>query len=110
MTKNATITQVNGLNFEGEVHDADQPVVVDFYADWCAPCRQMEPILEELAIEYAGRVKVARVDVEESPDLASRFGVRGIPHLVVLHDGNTVDTQVGFAGAAPLRALFDSLA
>ena len=111
-TQNATstITQLDSLNFDSEVSSSVAPVVIDFYADWCAPCRQMEPIFEKLADEYEGRVRVARVDVDESPELASRFGVRGIPHVIALRDGAEVDSQVGFGGAAPLRALFDSLA
>ena len=88
-----TITQLDSLNFESEVNSSDAPVVIDFAADWCAPCRQMEPIFEKLADEYAGRVKVARVDVDESPELASRFGVRGIPHVIAVRNGVEVDSH-----------------
>ncbi len=82
-------------------------VVVDLWAPWCGPCAVVSPILEQLAGEFAGRVKLVKVDVDSSPRIASRFAVQGIPTLVALRDGREVSRQVGAAPAARLRRLFD---
>lgn len=86
---------VNDLNFEQEVLQADLPVLVDFTATWCGPCRQVSPLVEQLADEYAGRVKVAKLDIDESPGTAQKFGIRGVPTLYVFRSGEVVGQQVG---------------
>lgn len=83
-------------NFESEVLRSDQPVLVDFYADWCGPCRMLAPVLEEIAREYEGGVKVGKVNVDEQMELAQKFGVSGIPLLVVFKDGQPVAKSLGY--------------
>lgn len=88
--------------FDVEVKQADTPVVVDFWAEWCGPCKQIGPALEELSDEYAGKVKIVKVDVDQNPNTAASMGVRGIPALFLFKDGEVVSNR---AGAAPKAAL-----
>ncbi|SDI80048.1 thioredoxin [Lutimaribacter saemankumensis] len=88
--------------FDAEVKNSDIPVVVDFWAEWCGPCKQIGPALEELSDEMAGRVKIAKVDVDSNPNAAAAMGVRGIPALFIFKDGEIVSNR---AGAAPKAAL-----
>jgi thioredoxin 1 len=98
----------DGSSFEADVLKATQPVVVDFYADWCGPCRMMTPVVEQLAGEYAGKVTIGKLDVDDNQDLAVRYGVMGIPTLGIFRDGKMVDRLVGFpGGAAPIKAWID---
>ena len=83
-------------NFESEVLRSDQPVLVDFYADWCGPCRMLAPVLEAIAREYEGGVKVGKVNVDEQMELAQKFGVSSIPLLVVFKDGQPVAKSLGY--------------
>jgi len=101
------IKPVNSASFESEVLNADVPVLVDFSADWCPPCRDLHPTLEEIAADYAGRAKVAQVDVDADGALASRYNVRGIPALFVIKDGEVVDQTVGLQSKASLEAMLD---
>ena len=82
-------------NFQQEVLDSDKPVLVDFWAVWCGPCRAIAPIVEEIAQEYAGRLKVGKVDVDNNPEVAMRFGIRSIPTLLVFKGGKVVDHVIG---------------
>ena len=95
----------DGPNFEADVLNASEPVVVDFYADWCGPCRMMTPVVEQLAGEYAGKVTIGKLDVDVNQDIAIRYGVMGIPTLGLFQDGKLVDRLVGYpGGAGPIKA------
>jgi thioredoxin 1 len=91
----ATITQVGDDNFEAEVLRSGLPVLIDFWAPWCGPCKSIAPIIEELAREYEGRLKVAKLNVDENPGTPSRYGVRGIPNLIILKGGAVKEQLVG---------------
>ncbi len=94
--------KVDTSNFKSEVLESAEPVVVDFWAEWCGPCKMIAPSLEELSIEYAGKVKVAKVNIDENPEIAAQFGVRSIPTLAMFKGGEVADIKVG---AAPKTAL-----
>lgn len=99
-------TTVDELNFEQEVIQSAIPVVVDFWAEWCGPCRMIAPALEELSVEFQGGVKIAKLNVDDNPALAARFGVRSIPTLAMFKDGKVVDLKVG---ASPKKVYSDWL-
>jgi len=99
------IKHLDGPTFEADVLKAGLPVVVDFYADWCPPCRMMTPALERLAGEFAGKVTVGKLDVDVNQDIAIRYGVMAMPTLVLFEGGKMVDRMVGYPGSAnPIRA------
>ena len=93
---------VTDETFDNEVKNSDVPVVVDFWAEWCGPCKQIGPALEELSVEMAGKIKIAKVDVDTNPNSAASMGVRGIPALFIFKDGEVISNR---AGAAPKAAL-----
>jgi thioredoxin 1 len=96
-------------NFQTEVLQSDKPVVVDFSATWCGPCRQLTPIIEELAGEYSGKVKVGKVDIDESQDVASRYGIMSVPTVLFFQGGKMVDTMVGLGSKSVYKAKIDGL-
>ena len=102
------VVEADGSSFTNET-TASVPVVVDFWAAWCGPCRMVAPVLAELAEKHAGRVKVVKVDVEENPDLGARFGARSIPLLVVMREGREVDRIVGALPGPALEARLSPL-
>ncbi len=102
------ITHVSEATFEQEVIAAELPVLVDFWAEWCGPCKMIAPILDDIAGEYAGRLKVCKVDVDANPGVPEKFGIRGIPTLIIFKDGNAVETKVGALSKAQLSQFIDS--
>lgn len=90
------IVEINEQTFEEEVIKSSQPVVVDFWAAWCGPCRSLAPIMEQVAKEYGGKVKFTKVNVDQNQALTARFGIKGIPTLLFFKDGQVVDQEVGF--------------
>ena len=101
-------TAVTDSDFEDEVVNADTPVLVDFWADWCAPCKMIAPIVEELAEEYDGQVKFAKLDVDSNPKSAMAYGIRGIPTLLIFKGGQPVDQIVGAVPKSALKSKIDA--
>jgi thioredoxin 1 len=95
--------------FQSEIIDSEIPVVIDFWAPWCGPCRMIGPVLERLAGTYAGRVKVAKINVDQERQLAGEFRIQGIPTLVALHGDKVVGHMVGFGGEKALEQLFEQI-
>lgn len=89
------VLEVNDSNFDETVINSDKPVIVDFWAEWCGPCRMVAPIVEEISNEFEGKVIVAKCDVDSSPGVAAKFGIRNIPTILFFKDGKIADKQVG---------------
>ncbi|MDR1971059.1 MAG: thioredoxin [Treponema sp.] len=106
MSKGITITNEN---FESEVLASPLPVLIDFWADWCGPCKMIGPFIDQLAAEYEGRLKVGKVNVDEQGELAGRYGVASIPTLILYKDGRPAAQQVGAAPKQQIEALFKDL-
>ena len=102
--------EINESNFEIKVLQSDQPVLVDFWAEWCGPCKMLAPVLDEIAVEQAGRVKIAKVNVDAKPALAARFGIQSIPTLLYFADGEVRDKTVGVAGKRAIVSKLEKLA
>lgn len=109
-TSSAKPVRVTESTFDSEVINASLPVVVDFWAPWCGPCRAIGPLLEKMAQSWAGRVKVVKVNVDEEPQLAGAFNIRSIPTLVAMRGRDVVDIRVGFGGPASIESLFEQAA
>lgn len=102
----ANVLEVSDGTFDAEVLHSDTPVLIDFWAPWCAPCRAIAPVVEELAGEYAGKLKVVKMNVDDNPQTPSRYGVRGIPNLI-LFQGGQVKEQI--VGAVAKKRLVDAI-
>lgn len=100
---------VDASNFDQEVINSDIPVIVDFWAEWCVPCKMIGPILEEVADDYAGRLKVAKLNVDEAGEIAARFNIISIPTLMVFKDGDVAAQQVGAVSRDVIEGLFREL-
>ena len=102
------IVQIEGENWQTEVMDSTIPVLVDFWAEWCGPCRAVAPILDELAAEMDGQIKIAKVDVDSNQQLAGQFNIRSIPTLLIVKDGVVQEQMVGAMNKAALKAKLDA--
>lgn len=103
-----SITYLTDDSFEAEVLKSDVPVLVDYWAEWCGPCKMIAPILDEVAQEYQGRIKVAKLNIDENPDTPPKYGIRGIPTLMIFKGGNAEATQVGALSKSQLTAFIDA--
>ena len=101
-----TLTQAN---FAAEVLQSTQPILVDFWAEWCGPCKMLGPVLDELAEEYNGRVRIGKVNIDESQELAAQYGIRSIPTLLLFQKGQVAEQLVGLRSKRDLKASFDRL-
>ncbi|MCZ7598123.1 MAG: thioredoxin TrxA [Gammaproteobacteria bacterium] len=102
------IVHVSDETFEDQVLKSDKPVLIDYWAEWCGPCKMIAPVLEEIAEEYADRVTVAKLNIDENPDTPPKYGIRGIPTLMLFKDGNVEATKVGAVSKSQLTAFIDS--
>ncbi|HLA75694.1 MAG TPA: thioredoxin TrxA [Gammaproteobacteria bacterium] len=103
-----SIVYVTDANFEDEVLKAAGPVLVDYWADWCAPCKMIAPILDEIATEYVGKIKIAKLNIDQNPATPPKFGIRGIPTLMLFKNGNVEATKVGALSKSQLTAFIDT--
>jgi thioredoxin 1 len=103
------IVHVSDASFEQDVLKADGPVLVDFWAEWCGPCKMIAPVLDELSDEYAGKLKIAKLNIDSNTDTAPKYGVRGIPTLIIFKNGQVEATKVGALSKSQLAAFIDSV-
>jgi len=103
-----SIKQVSNDSFEADVLKAQAPVLVDYWAEWCGPCKMIAPILDEVSRDYADKLNVAKVNVDENQEIASKYGIRGIPTLMLFRNGAVVATKVGALSKSQLTAFLDS--
>ena len=104
------VKHVNAADFATEVLQSDVPVLVDFWAEWCGPCRMIAPILDEVAPEFEGKVKITKLNIDENQDITAQYGVRGIPTLLVFKNGEVANTHVGALSKAQLTELLNAAA
>ena len=103
-----SIVHVTDASFEDEVLKCTQPVLVDYWADWCGPCKMIAPVLDEIAAEFLGRLKVVKLNIDENPATPPRYGIRGIPTLMLFRDGEVEATKVGAVSKSQLTAFLNS--
>ncbi len=101
------IVHVSDDTFEEQVLKSDKPVLIDYWAEWCGPCKMIAPVLNEIADEYADRVTVAKLNIDENPETPPKYGIRGIPTLMLFKDGNVEATKVGAVSKSQLTAFID---
>jgi len=104
----STLADITDGSFEKDVVESTLPVLVDFWAQWCGPCKAITPLLEDIAKQYEGKIKIAKLDVDHNPETPPRFGVRGIPTLILFRDGKVSATQVGLLSRTELVSFIDS--
>jgi len=105
MEKDSLLKQITDADFEAEIIKSDKPALVDFWAPWCGPCRALGPIVEELAREFEGRVKVSKLNVDENHQTAAQYGIQSIPTLILFKDGKIVDKMIGLTSKDRLETL-----
>ena len=103
-----SIVHTSDSSFDTDVLQAEGPVLVDFWAEWCGPCKMIAPVLEEIAIEYGEKLKVCKMDVDVNPDTAPKYGIRGIPTLILFNNGDVAGTKVGAVSKSQLAEFIDS--
>ena len=108
MSVSERIIHVTDDSFEQEVLQSSDPILVDYWADWCGPCKMIAPVLDDIAEEYAGKIRVAKLNIDENPDTPPRYGIRGIPTLMLFKDGEVEATKVGAVSKSQLTAFIDS--
>ena len=101
------IKHTSDATFDADVMKSAQPVIVDFWAEWCGPCKMIAPILDEVATAYQGKLQIAKINVDENRDIPAKFGIRGIPTLMIFKDGQLAATKVGAMSKAQLTAFID---
>jgi thioredoxin 1 len=102
------IVHITDSSFDQDVLKSDKPVLVDYWAEWCGPCKMIAPILEEIATEYNGKIKVAKLNIDDNPQTPPKYGIRGIPTLMLFKNGNVEATKVGALSKSQLTAFIDS--
>jgi thioredoxin 1 len=101
--------QITNISYDEKVSSSSRPVLVDFWAEWCAPCRMLSPTIDQVADDYDGRVTIGKVNIDEEPELAQRFGVMSIPTLILFKDGAVVSKSVGVVGKDKIAAMIDAV-
>ncbi len=101
------ITHVSDDTFEAEVLNSQEPVLIDYWAEWCGPCKMIAPLLDEIAAEYGGKIKIAKLNIDENPATPPKYGIRGIPTLMLFKNGNVEATKVGAVSKSQLAAFID---